>query len=773
MCTVARIFLLCNLAIRSVPVLSLNGGRSMIETSNGWKAIEVVTEGDQLSDSWRLRNLMDGMGAYLVDGGKTLRILVNHEREGTDATISEININKAKLKEKIRSGVLNQIGDVEFVESISRAFSKWTRDGDWLDTEVMDWRTESNFCRFCSSQSYEANTFGSNRGFVDRVYITGEECSGGRLFVLHAATREMYQLSGVTGGWKNGAGRGGIPFDSFENAALVDTGDSTHIALLLSADGGSKTMKLYIGKKGFDADGNFVGNASFLARNGLLYGEWHYLGTVSGSSRAQSGAFVTDKSKALHANKFEDIDTNPLNPKQVVLAESYTGVFILEFTLVIDDEKGLKREESKFTIQQVTDFDIRSYQYPDNVDWTRDNLIFVNRDTGDGGIFYMSPNGNGKTTVGRTVPNAESTGILDLSQYLSYPPSSVMITTNQGSPSSMTVLLNPTLKDVIDMEQEEDTATETQISVSSAGTIDCPATTNGKIQVIQAEDSQYFVDAKVITTADGYCGDAYIGFGEVSDVSGIVFEVDTTSSGRHLLSFRYSNASPSPLPGALMVNGDEQDVGFAFVSTGESWSEWGTESKMVELSGGRNYMELWWTSYGTRPNLDWMSVQFLAGLGDGSTNQDCINASNSDYLVVVEAEDTFFSSASVVAKESDYCGIGYLDFAEDSASASLFLRIESPSFASYKVSVRYANGGPLPRPGSCLIDGKKIKDSFSFRSTGSWSIWNGESVKIQLIEGSHMLEIFWDGNSKRPNIDQISITLKRTFRPRQSLIVDP
>ncbi|KAG7354364.1 hypothetical protein IV203_003720 [Nitzschia inconspicua] len=303
-----------------------------------------------------------------------------------------------------------------------------------------------------------------------------------------------------------------------------------------------------------------------------------------------------------------------------------------------------------------------------------------------------------------------------------------MITTNQGSPSSMTILLNPTLKNVIDMEQEEDTATETQISVSSAGTTDCPATTNGQIQVIQAEDSQYFVDAKVITTADGYCGDAYIDFGEVSDVSGIVFEVDTTSSGRHLLSFRYSNASPAPCPETLVINGDEQDVGFAFVSTGESWSEWGTESKMVGLSGGRNYIELWWTSYGKRPNLDWMSVQFLAGLGDESTNQDCSNACNSDYLVVVEAEDTVFSSASVVARESAYCGIGYFGCADDSASAALFLSIESPFFARYKVSIRYANGGPLPRPASCLIDGEKIKDTFSFRSTGSWSIWNEERV---------------------------------------------
>ncbi|KAG7354365.1 hypothetical protein IV203_003721 [Nitzschia inconspicua] len=115
------------------------------------------------------------------------------------------------------------------------------------------------------------------------------------------------KLFGVTGGWKNGAGRGGMPFDSFENAALVDNGDSTHFALLLSADGGSKTLKLYIGKKGFDANGNIVGNESFLARNGVLYGEWHYLGNVSGSSRTRSGALVTDETKALLADKFGEL----------------------------------------------------------------------------------------------------------------------------------------------------------------------------------------------------------------------------------------------------------------------------------------------------------------------------------------------------------------------------------------------------------------------------------------------------------------------------------
>jgi hypothetical protein len=324
-------------------------------------------------------------------------------------------------------------------------------------------------------------------------------------------------------------------------------------------------------------------------------------------ARERSGKFVTDESNAFHADKFEDIDTNPSNPKQLVLAESESGVYILDFDLVVDDTIGFKKQESKFTIRQITDVDFHSYHYPDNVDWTSNDLIFVNRDTEGGGIFYMSPDGNGKTEVGRTIANAESTGILDLSHLLNYPPASIMVTTNQGSPSSMTILVNPTLEDALGVGLDSDIIGGSPDPGWSRDPNDCPVTISLQNQVIQAEDAAYD-DAKIVSSEDGYCGEGYIDFSEHSDTSEVTFEVEVSTLATYLITFRYSNGGVSPRPGVVVVNGEE--IGeFAFVSTERSWSRWRRESKSAELTKGKNHIELWWYSNSKRPNIDWMSVE--------------------------------------------------------------------------------------------------------------------------------------------------------------------
>ena len=45
--------------------------------------------------------------------------------------------------------------------------------------------------------------------------------------------------------------------------------------------------------------------------------------------------------------------------------------------------------------------------------------------------------------IASTTVGAESTGIFDVSEMVGYLPGSIMITNNQGSPASMSVLINP------------------------------------------------------------------------------------------------------------------------------------------------------------------------------------------------------------------------------------------------------------------------------------------------------------------------------------------
>jgi hypothetical protein len=155
------------------------------------------------------------------------------------------------------------------------AYDKWTADGGNTWSTNVD-KSSTRFCRFCSSQYLPAEAFGTNRGFQDHIYITGEECDDGRLFALDVnndkGTRNLYVVSGITGSMPPPApippsppklvptttsvntlddddvdddddnfgipgyeeGNGGMPFDSWENAAIIDTGETNHIALLLS-----------------------------------------------------------------------------------------------------------------------------------------------------------------------------------------------------------------------------------------------------------------------------------------------------------------------------------------------------------------------------------------------------------------------------------------------------------------------------------------------------------------------------------------------------------
>ena len=230
------------------------------------RAFEIITTGDNPAGdgyTWVMPGAFDGLGAWLPTAA-TLRVNINHEV--TDAAVSEVNLNLANFQTAIRNVITGgTTGGVPFVTSAQQAYGRWSNDGgnSWTTTTDV---SNTAFTHFCSSQSYRPNTFGTNRGFVDDIYINGEETfdTTGRLFAIDLANRDYYRISGVTGSASGGIG--GMPAGSFENAALVDTGETNYVALLLSPDGGTQIMQLYIGEKGKDASGN--ASSSFLGATG-------------------------------------------------------------------------------------------------------------------------------------------------------------------------------------------------------------------------------------------------------------------------------------------------------------------------------------------------------------------------------------------------------------------------------------------------------------------------------------------------------------------------
>jgi hypothetical protein len=440
--------------------LALNGGTLRVTPRNSWRAFEVISIGDNPAGdgfNYAMLGVFDGVGAWQPDAA-TLRLVVNHEE--TDGAISEVNLNLANFQTAIRNTIgTGTTGGVSFVNSARQAYGRWSSNGgaNWTATSDI---SNTSFSRFCSGQSYPPHTFGAGRGFVDDIYITGEEvfATTGRLFAVDLVNRDFYQLSGVAGSASGGIG--GMPFDSYENAALLDTGETNHVALLLSADGGSETLHMYVGQKGKDPAGN--SSSSFLARNGLAYGSWYYLNdTLPASGTSNDGFFDTTIAGAVNIAKLEDVDTNPNDPTKVVLGVQETGLFTLDFNLNFGGG-SFSAGSSSFSITKIQNHNNNMDGFfgdADNVDWTvattlggvnyPNGLIFVNENssTDNGETWMMTPTGGGLTKIADTAPTdtatTETSGILDISKLVGFKPGSVLVTTNQGTSASLTVLIHP------------------------------------------------------------------------------------------------------------------------------------------------------------------------------------------------------------------------------------------------------------------------------------------------------------------------------------------
>jgi hypothetical protein len=145
--------------------------------------------------------------------------------------------------------------------------------------------------------------------------------------------------------------------------------------------------------------------------------------------------------KALSSTKTEDIHTSPSDPTKVVLGDTNSGIFVFDFNLDFSPE--FHAESSNFTVTKITSDDSGSLNNADNVDWTAssdvypDNLIFVNEDNCGGEIWKMNPDGSNKVRIGFSKQAAESTGIIDVSEFLGYPPASILISSSQGASMSV------------------------------------------------------------------------------------------------------------------------------------------------------------------------------------------------------------------------------------------------------------------------------------------------------------------------------------------------
>ena len=242
-----------------------------------------------------------------------------------------------------------------------------------------------------------------------------------------------------------------MPWDSFENVALVRTFEKNHVAMQLAIDGGTKMLKLYVGQKNRGTDGQ-NDSSDFLARNGLAYGSWFYLkGSLPTTvGETISGFLQASATGAITGEKFEDIDTNPLNPTQVVLGDEANGVFVFNFSLdFLGSNFQSGSSGSTYTVEMIVNKNSSLIKQADNVAWTAADLIYVATDGKNGAIWEMDSNGNNQVKIAtskNTANDYNPSGVIDISRFVGYQPASILLATTMNCGSSVSVLINPDAK---------------------------------------------------------------------------------------------------------------------------------------------------------------------------------------------------------------------------------------------------------------------------------------------------------------------------------------
>ncbi|MEQ1828689.1 MAG: PEP-CTERM sorting domain-containing protein [Pirellula sp.] len=438
----------------------------------GWSSFAIMNRGDTVpllggtsgqNFSWTSSHaLFDGLGAYRLDSD-TIRVYVNHEVAA--GGVSRVDLSVPLLDSWISSRVASNTNTNQtarpagLVQGVGQG---WTAVGVGSASPPLN--------RPCSGNFWEANTFGSGRGFSNSLYFTGEESGNGHFWAIDSATNTIYQAPSV-----GGAG-------SWENATLIDTGRNDTVALLLGEDRGTSAtgtaaLSLYVGQKN--------PNGNFLERNGLVGGKtyvWDAIGAntngtlqaggiFANNNDAVAGTWTTNTSNAVLFSKAEDVHTNMQSSsagfgREAILASQDQALFHVDLKNLSFIEGDLAANQSstvRVLLEQGTSPNpggiFGSFAGFDNLVWSPDGNLYVNEDDGEGDVWRVRvsdllsqyQSGNLSPTLTNvtqlfdanalTLGISESSGIIDISDLLGYQAGGVFLVTGQGSAGDQMAML--------------------------------------------------------------------------------------------------------------------------------------------------------------------------------------------------------------------------------------------------------------------------------------------------------------------------------------------
>ena len=418
-----------------------------------WTTTPLFTVGESLPDgaggSYTPPGILDGMGAW--DRGDYVELLATHELR-PDRGYPYMLANGATLVGARVSYFLIDKQTREVFQS-SLAYDVIYNRAGAVVTGPADIEF-GGLNRFCSAGNVKAG----EAGFVDDIFFTGEETTGGSMWAVDVQGAALWATPALgRGGWESAA------------PLSIPSINSTHVALILGDDRQSAPLYLYVGEK--DASQG----AGFLARNGLATGKLYMWkandgSTVPsqflGSGNFKTGSFVEvanyvptmagqpgydalgyasqaniDAQKiALGAFQFsrpEDVHTNPSNGQQVVFAstgrsEFDNGADSWGTTYLVDvklSQGALKQNTIGANLRVIYDGDEADKQdlgirSPDNLVWATDHFVYIQEDRSVNGfgavsgaeasIWQLQPHSGAAVRVAMVDRSAVPTGQIDI-----------------------------------------------------------------------------------------------------------------------------------------------------------------------------------------------------------------------------------------------------------------------------------------------------------------------------------------------------------------------
>lgn len=321
----------------------------------------------------------------------------------------------------------------------------------------------------------------------------------------------------------------------------------------------------------------------------------------------------------------------------------------------------------------------------------------------------MNPDGSNKIKVGQTRDGGESTGILDVSNLLHYPPSSTIITSNQGTPSSMTLLINPSLRNYLLTTNNNN---DNDNPVDDGPVVDA-ATTDPSPPITSLLSSPTAVSPPPI----------------IANKEPIIIPVAVVDEDKNNIktSTKYYDCPEGNSDYFQLIQAEDATLYSATIRTNH-----------------KNYCGSGYVDFEDIPDDETTTV----GIGNGFGNFVLRDGIGGNIAVVKKTRQANTNNNLT----GGIVGISF--------------EVDINVIGSYTVSVRYGNGGGLKnsRPGTFLVDGIDIGDDFKFDTTFGWNLWNIETktIKFNTI-GRHTFDLFWIGSNKnRPNLDWLSIRYDRS-----------